>query len=186
MLPVALNTRSQFPLHKQKDIPYLSRPLLLSEVDCTEIETKIKEAFLKFGRCNQFFSLKFHFLLKNMFLKGVSPMFIFIRCLFQIQISLYLILKILLPPLWSDVGRKMLREFHFAGTTCPLKPPLNPWATVPFPVDATFVNSVNLADSTCGASARRTPLLFTPLLACPGQCSPSRVGPTYYFTERRR
>lgn len=38
MLPMALNTRSQFPLHKQKDIPHLSRPLLLSEVDYTEIE----------------------------------------------------------------------------------------------------------------------------------------------------
>lgn len=45
--------------------------------------------------------------------------------------SLYLILKILFPPLRSDVGRKMLREFHFAGTTVPFKPPLNPWAAVP-------------------------------------------------------
>lgn len=30
MLPVALNNRSQFPLHKQWGIPYLSRRLLLS------------------------------------------------------------------------------------------------------------------------------------------------------------
>lgn len=40
--------------------------------------------------------------------------------------SLYLILQILFPPLWSDVGRKMLREFHFAGEekkNSPLKPP---------------------------------------------------------------
>lgn len=35
------------------------------------------------------------------------------------QISLYLILKILFPPLWSNMGRKMLREFHFAGTSVP-------------------------------------------------------------------
>lgn len=45
MLPMALNTRSQFPLHKQKDIPYLSRPLLLSGVSFTETE-KTLTAFL--------------------------------------------------------------------------------------------------------------------------------------------
>lgn len=74
------------------------------------------------------------------------------------QIPLYLILKVLLPPLWSNVGRKMLREFHFARDNCVLKAPLDPRAGVPFRVDATFVISVNLAGSTCGASARRTPL----------------------------
>lgn len=36
-----------------------------------------------------------------------------------LEIGLYLILKILFPPLWSDVGRKMLREFHFAGSAVP-------------------------------------------------------------------
>lgn len=42
------------------------------------------------------------------------------------------------------MGRKMLREFHFAGTRVPLKALLNPSAAVPFPVDATFILSVNL------------------------------------------
>lgn len=37
--------------------------------------------------------------------------------------SLYLILKVLFPPLGSNVGRKMLREFHIAGTSVPLEAP---------------------------------------------------------------
>lgn len=49
-------------------------------------------------------------------------------------------------------------RISFCRNKYPLKPPIDPRAGVPFPVDATFVISVNLAGSTCGASARRTPL----------------------------
>lgn len=37
------------------------------------------------------------------------------------QISLYLILEILFPPLRSNMGREMLGEFHFCRNNCPLK-----------------------------------------------------------------
>lgn len=52
----------------------------------------------------------------------------------------------------------------------------------PLPRRRDFCYFSQLAGSTCGASARRTPLLFTPLLARPGQCTPSGSRPTYYFT----
>ncbi len=97
------------------------------------------------------------------------------------RISLYLILKILFPPLWSDVGRKMLREFHFAGTTVPSNLRYIRERLSPFPVDATFVISVNLLAQHAARQPRRTLLLFSPLLARPAQCTPGRSRPTYYF-----
>ncbi len=67
MLPVALNTRSQFPLHKQKDIPHLSRRLLLSG-EATETENFymyiiFRKAFRYLSVCNDYFS--FFFSLQN-------------------------------------------------------------------------------------------------------------------------
>ena len=57
----------------------------------------------------------------------------------------------------------MLREFHFAGTSIP-QTSVNPSATVPFPVNATFVISVNLLRGR-RASARLTRFLhyFVPV-----------------------
>lgn len=45
-------------------------------------------------------------------------------------------------PEWC--GTKDAPRISFCRNKCPLKPPLNPTAAVPFPVDATFVISVNL------------------------------------------
>lgn len=95
--------------------------------------------------------------------------------------SLYLILKVLFPPLGSNVGRKMLREFHIAGTSVPLEAPKGVRAAVPSAVDATFVISVNLAAPlnmrrVKPGALRSLLLLLTPLLVRPGPVRALRAG----------
>lgn len=80
MLPMALNTNSQSALHKQKDIPYLPRRLLLWGVCYTETENNILEKLLK---C-VILTLILHFLLKKCVFVGVSPIPVFTRRLFEI------------------------------------------------------------------------------------------------------
>lgn len=97
--------------------------------------------------------------------------------------SLYLILKVLLPPLGSNVGRKMLREFHIAGTSVLVEAPLGVRAAVPSAVDATFVISVNLA---APLNMRRVkPGALRSLLLPPySTSSSSRPRPVFFFSSQ--
>lgn len=86
--------------------------------------------------------------------------------------SLYLILEVLLPPLRSDVGRQMLREFHFTAKSFPEKLCVIRARLSFFRVDATFVPSGNLLLNLRRVSGRS---------ASPqAQCAPSRSRPAHH------
>lgn len=159
---MALNTRSQFPLHKQKDIPYLPRPLLLSGVSFTETEKNINNSFFKcvIVNKNSYLPLSCQ---KRMYLWYFRP------CPYSQGDNFKDIINFTLPHIEDTVsstpewyGTKDAPRISFCRNKCPLKPPLNPTAAVPFPSTRLLLfQSTCFLNVRCVSPAHSAPLHST-------------------------